>query len=256
MNFPSTYSERYAAGEHVAVWEELTALGAAVREPALLADARSVAQATMARVATNIDRLIARLTENGFRFGVYPDGRDLPAAPPSRSRPDAALLADIDALERLTGPIPLSLRAFWKVVGTVSLIGRGREGWPDYGDPLVVSPPGYAVSEFRGLSADAEDSAELLDPFVCGLAADVLHKDNISGGSEYGIALPDPAADAVFLHEWHAIGFVPYLRVAILDWGGFPGLSPANPQEKWRRKYPGTAAPAWLGELTRDLLAF
>jgi hypothetical protein len=248
-----SYYGRYQAGEHVAVWDELTRLGGAVREPALLGDAAAVAQATMALVATNIDRLIDRLTEEGFQFGVYPDGTKVPGRLPVRAEPDAALLANIDALELLAGSIPLSLRKFWEVVGAVSLIGRGREGWPDYSDPLFVSPPDYALFTFRQLS---KSDSDLLDPFLCGLAPDVLHKDNISGGSEYGIELPDPGADAVLRNEWRDIGFIPYLRVAILEWGGFPGLSPANPQDKWRQKYPGVAPPAWLGALTKDLVAF
>jgi hypothetical protein len=91
---------------------------------------------------------------------------------------------------------------------------------------------------------------------MCGLAPDVLHKDNISGGAEYAIALPNPSADATFEEEWRGIGFVPYLRVAILEWGGFPGLSPGNPQDKWRQKHPCAPTPVWFGELTQDLLPF
>jgi hypothetical protein len=249
-----SYYERYEGGEHVAVWDELTRLGGAVRDPALFGDAAAVAQATMARVATNIDRLIERLTEEGFEFGVYPDGTEVPVRDPARAKPNAALCADVDALEFLAGPIPLSLRKFWEVVGTVSLIGRGREGWPLYSDPLFVESPGYAVSQFRQLTE--EEAGELLDPFFCCLAPDVFHKDNISGGSEYGIALPNAGIDALFRNEWREIGFVPYLRVAILEWGGFPGLSPANPQDRWRQKHPDVAPPAWLGVLTKDLMAF
>jgi hypothetical protein len=38
------------------------------------------------------------------------------------------------------------------------------------------------------------------------------------------LKLPDPSADFVLLYERHELLFVPYLRMAILRWGGFPGL--------------------------------
>ena len=56
------------------------------------------------------------------------------------------------------------------------------------------------------------------------LAPDDLHKDNVSGGEPYGVGLPDPSADFPFFYESHNLLFVPYLRLAILRWGGFPGL--------------------------------
>jgi hypothetical protein len=247
-----TYHARYQAGEHIGVWRELTALGASVRFPALIDDAWAVAEETMTRVATNIDRIIERLANCSYQFDVYPDGTTPSATTPVHGRPDTALLADVVELERRVGPIPLSLRAFWQVVGSVSLIGRAPEGWPDYSDPLFVLSPGYALSEFRerGLGEDSEGV------FMCGLAPDVLHKDNVSGGPEYAIALPNPSADATFEEEWRGIGFVPYLRVGILKWGGFPGLSQDNPQEKWRQKYPCVPPPVWFDELTKDLLPF
>ena len=60
--------------------------------------------------------------------------------------------------------------------------------------------------------------------FEAGLAPDDLHKDNTSGGEPYSVGLPDAAADFVLLNERHGLHFVPYLRTAILRWGGFPGL--------------------------------
>jgi hypothetical protein len=247
-----TYHARYRAGEHVEVWRELTALGPSVREPVLINDAWAVAEETMTRVATNIDYIIERLLHYSYRFDLYPDGTAPSVTLPAHSRPDSALLADVVDLEQRVGPIPLSLRAFWHVVGTVSLIGRAPEGWPDYTDPLCVAPPEYGLSELREREPDEEGD------FMCGLAPDFLHKDNVSGGPEYAIALPNSSADATFEEEWRGIGFVPYLRVAILEWGGFPGLSQDSVQEKWRRKYkyPIARPPVWFPELTKNLLPF
>ena len=63
-----TYFERYQSGEHAAVWDELVALGEGVRHPLYLVDATAVATETMRRVRHNIEILISRLAEMGYRF--------------------------------------------------------------------------------------------------------------------------------------------------------------------------------------------
>jgi hypothetical protein len=63
------YLERYINGEYEQVWEELLALGAAVREESVYADAAAVARETMRRVRKNIEILIQRLIQVGFIFG-------------------------------------------------------------------------------------------------------------------------------------------------------------------------------------------
>jgi hypothetical protein len=124
--------------------------------------------------------------------------------------------ADCDELEDEAGLLPLSLSTFWQEVGAIDLVGM-HLAWPDGLDPLVVDPPEGALSFLY----DEEDESEAM---FAGLAPDDLHKDNISGGDPYGVRLPNPAADFLFEYERHNLLFVPYLRLAILQWGGFPGL--------------------------------
>ena len=94
--------------------------------------------------------------------------------------------------------------------------------WPDGLDPLVVDPPEGALSF---LHDEEEGGGEDEEPgWFAGLAPDDLHKDNTSGGDPYGVHLPNASADFKFLYERHDLFFVPYLRLAILRWGGFPGL--------------------------------
>ena len=211
------YLERYLNGEHLAVWDDLQALGPSVRQAPNLAQAQAVAAETMQRVSRNCKRLISRLEALGYSFGTYPDGsnRDYPLQP--LTLPTEVLLSDYAELEDLAGPIPLSLQAFWQEIGSVDLVGM-RPGWPAGLDPLVVEPPEGALAfwyDFEG----GEDQ----ERFV-GLAPDDMHKDNVSGGDPYGVRLPEPRADFLFLNEPHSLFFVPYLRFAILRWGGFPGL--------------------------------
>jgi hypothetical protein len=252
-----THFRRYQAGDHVEVWADLIALGSSVRESAALSDARSVAWATMERVATNVERLIARLKGHGYEFGVYPDGTALRGTTSPLIRPNTASLLEIDELEHFAGTIPLSLRAFWEVLGCVCLIGRTCHGRLEYSDPLYVAPPIVGIVDVREFHPDKFEAREPLgEPFACPIAPDFLHKDNISGGEPYSIRLPNVGADTKLENEWHDLYFVNYLRVAILEWGGFPGLASSNPFEKWRAKGLSMAKPEWLPELTDDLLAF
>lgn len=97
----------YMEGETVAAWDALVALGSAVREPAHISEAWGVAWETMRRVRHNLEILIQRLAAIGYRGGLL--------GPPCS-------VQDVDEVERtMGGPVPLSIRAFWEVVGSVDL---------------------------------------------------------------------------------------------------------------------------------------
>jgi len=213
--------ERYTNGAYEQVWNDLQALGPSIRQEPHYTQAQEVAAETMRRVRRNCEQLVSRLRALGYTFGTYPDGsrRSYPTQP--MTPPSDVLRSDRVELEKLAGPLPLSLVAFWDEVGSVDLVGM-HPAWPDGLDPLVVDPPEGALSyldAFEGGDGETEGSA-----LFAGLAPDDLHKDNVSGGDPYGVRLPDPSADFLFLYERHGLLFVPYLRLAILRWGGFPGL--------------------------------
>jgi hypothetical protein len=67
-DFMATLLERYLDGEHVAVWDDLMALGEGVRHELYLEDARAVAAETMRRARHNVEELIRRLDTLGYRF--------------------------------------------------------------------------------------------------------------------------------------------------------------------------------------------
>jgi hypothetical protein len=74
-----TLIDRNRAGELSAVWDELVAMGARVREPELLPGVVAVAEETMRRARVNVERLIDLLPRHGWQFQFPPTG------PPGRS---------------------------------------------------------------------------------------------------------------------------------------------------------------------------
>jgi hypothetical protein len=220
MNF----LERYRNGEYEQVWSELQTLGPLVRQEPYYSQAQDVATETMRRVRRNCERIVSRLHSLGYIFGTYPDGTsgyytNGPLVPPTEE-----ILQGCTELEERVGPLPLSLTAFWQEVGTVDFVGM-HPSWPDGLDPLVVYEPEAAISDLDNWELLVEEGEEDSSAqFEAGLAPDDLHKDNVSGGEAYSVALPDPLADFVLLYERHELLFVPYLRLAILRWGGLPGL--------------------------------
>lgn len=230
------YLERYRDGEYERVWDELRALGPTVRQEPHYLEAREVAAETMRRVRRNCELIVARLQSLGYVFGTYPDGTTGYYTEGPLVSPSDAMRDSTSELEAEAGPLPLSLVAFWQEVGSVDLVGMHPK-WPDGLDPLVIASSEGALA----LLYEDEDDDE--SRFV-GLAPDDLHKDNVSGGDAYGVVLPNPSVDFVFLNERHDLPFVSYLRMAILQWGGFPGLD-----EKSARFDP-------LGELVAGLEPF
>ena len=236
--------DRYLAGEHEAVWQELVTLGEAARSEAHAADALAVAYETMHRVEQNVRLLTERLKALGYQF-VEPGSGGLfglrkprshePHVPPPADR--ARLVAELE--RESGGPIPLSLRAFFEVVGEVNFLGRhDRIAPPDseiLPDPLVVC----GVEEATATVDTWDDELRLV-----AIAPDALHKANVSGGDPYMIAVPSEAADAKVDGEPHDVHFVEYLRIAI-RWGAFPGWEQAGPD-----------APDELDQLRRGLIPF
>lgn len=218
-----TLLERYRAGDCEQVWAELLAHGAAIRTEPLLSAALGVAHETMTRVRANIEVLVPRLTASGYRFNTQ-------LAPQPWTPPGPETREHLTTLEELVGPIPLALRVWYEIVGSVDLMGS-HPAWTEivrlniYPDPLVVDSVAWVHKECVARMTDdywleSEESAQN----YLQIAPDDYHKEDVSGGSPYAIGVPDPAIDAFVLNEWHHTTFVNYLRLCF-HWGGFPGFA-------------------------------
>lgn len=237
----ATFLERYTAGEFEQVWIELVERGEAVRERPLLLDAESVAWETMRRARDNVKRLVRRLGEIGFQFAYEPDPKKRVVAwhgdsYPVHELPRKGTAKLIRQTEADMGPIPLSLRAWWEVVGGVNFIGAHAD-WPDVEvtDPLVVGSVELLegldeqFEEWQEFQEQAAEEGEVGEPFTLDIAPDNYHKANVSGGPPYGVLFPSAKADELFAGG--PLTFVQYLRTAF-KWGGFPGFEKVKPAKR------------------------
>jgi hypothetical protein len=196
----------------------------------------------------------------GYAFGYAwwdPDDRDMledDPPPPVFAGPRSDVQHQFAELDAQVGPLPLSLRAWYEHIGAVNFVGmypvddpadpggftcyvqyirsgargqsRGRRFTPHECphdlDPLFVDSLDSLLHrldrwEQRGLPTKREGMHELE------LAPDEWLKYGVSGGGPYVIKVPDPAADAALVYEWHDTTFVQYLCICF-RWAGFPGL--------------------------------
>jgi hypothetical protein len=220
----NSFFERYRQGDRRQVWRELVALGDQVRAEPILSDAYAVATETMARVRKNLEVLVERLRSMGYKF------RDpyLALEDPPRDVADK-----IAIIEDRVGALPLSLRAFYETVGGVDLRGKHPE-WRgcEYPDPLVVFSIEAPVYELQEWEQSREEYKRVFGSFRVPIAPHYITKEDAAGGTWYGIALPNAAADAMLLEEWHGVLFVDYLRICF-QWAGFPRLARVRSTTTW-----------------------
>lgn len=137
-------------------------------------------------------------------------------------------MREVEEIETRLGPLPLSLRAFYEVVGSVDFV----QSWKQLihyhkkerasateveilgeEDPLVVAPLSLIGDEkpIRGGRV-----------YFC-FAPDEFHKANYSSGENYHVWIPDPRADFEIagMYEIEET-FVEYLRASFTH-GGFRG---------------------------------
>jgi hypothetical protein len=231
--------ERYRGGEREQVWHELRQVGEQVREPGVRDEAQSVCDEMARRARQNVDVIVGRLREQGYRFHMNDVGQQ-PVEPIREPGADAPELARW--LEERFGDLPMVVSSWLRLVGDVWLVGTHPVWWQSAAaDPLVIELEGsrypdvsirqHYEGEFdawREWSGDNPDA----DAFVLPVAPDRLHKANVSGGDPYGFRMPDATAEGLFVGEV-AMPFVSYLN-GVFRHGGFPGDAPGD--EQWAIK--------------------
>jgi hypothetical protein len=228
---------RYRDGQRQQVWHELRQLGAAVRDPDLLEEGQLVCDEMARRARQNIEVIVERLAQDGFRFHTNDDAQSplTPHIPPTPAAHEHAAW-----LQQRFGPVPLTLLSWVRLVGDVWLVGTHPE-WATSAsaDPLVMQVegshyPNLSIGQHFDQEANAWQEWSAADPdvgpFVLPVAPDRLHKENVSGGAPYGFGLPDGCADGLFVAET-TMPFVSYLNW-VFRRGGFPAHTGAA--NEWR----------------------
>lgn len=215
--------KRYEAGEHEAVWAEIVALEDSARDPAIVKEATAVARAMMTRVKQNLEGILAVLAKRKYKLAAK-------TAKKALAPPDPKLAQQIEALEKIVGaPLPLSLRAFWEVVGSIDLTeedaASSSEGLGAH-DPLLIAPPKLVLSLVKD-RADEEKRlpAALRQPIrdlIVGLDPKTKADEDAPNDAPYTLTIEGSRADAVLRQGDREMTFVSYLREAIPA-GGFPG---------------------------------
>jgi hypothetical protein len=256
---PPSPLERYRDGRfgmRELAWATLMEWGELEEGTPRWEEAYTVARETMARARQNVETIIAFLRERGYIFG--PADEAMGTALPVWQPPTAESNALLTRLNAEVGPLPLSLRAWYEIVGSVSLQGRLPGVWdrtqtlPE-NDPLMVDPLDYLLQGMDHYRETAEHYRQSDEPELRGdsyyqqpglpfyIAPDTYHKANVSGGLPYEIRVPDRRADAPLLNvrifipapPGHSLPyqeitvsetFVGYLRRS-LQWAGFPGYA-------------------------------
>ncbi len=257
------FLDRYLHGECEQVWDELYELEDQVREEPYYSEALAVARETMRRVRRNCEILIPRLQSIGYQFGyawadgVYSD--DIETEPPLLGVPLPDIQQRLDLLEEAGAVLPLSLRAFYEIVGAINFVGVCTPAVDrfEYGEDAVVDEdmdilevdeqlnPLYVQGLEEDLSPETyriwrhEEEA----PYTLVVTHDSVSKYFRSDGGSYLIELPCYSIDAHLLFEYgYDQTFVQYLRYNIKR-GGLAGLPEA----------PGLPDKA-LAYVTRELL--
>jgi len=135
-----------------AVWQELMRLGELEEGTELWEDAFSVARETMWRARRKVERIVDFLRHQDYQFEPDVFAADVaPWRPPTPETP-----GQVQQLIALVGPLPLSLRAWWEVVGGVSLAGAFPDSTTDLPmtDPLMIRSVDEILEEIAHAQKD------------------------------------------------------------------------------------------------------
>jgi hypothetical protein len=209
--------ERYLKGECESVYKEIEELGQDAFLPIHFREIEKVLTETFQRVSYNLKIIYAELKSRKYQFFANPLVEPLFST--------SQLLLQLEASIRPFGHIPLSLQMFYRIVGSCNF------GWNYLTHPDILweeSDP-VQVGSLTDLIEECSDEDYLEDLskefhnegyIPLSVAADYLHKDNISGGPPYSIQVTGkPAIDSLFLNEEHETTFINYLRICFKGCG-------------------------------------
>jgi hypothetical protein len=199
-------------------------------------DVQSVLTETFNRVAFNLEIIFSELQNINYAFKTqFQSNSEKPLLHPLPNTDQ--LLVKLDDAVTDFGHIPLSLKLFYKIVGSCNF-GWDYDNQPEMfwecADPIQIDNLHDVVNyvsegDWREYLIEILEDDNSQSPYL-ELAADYLHKDNISGGLPYSIQLTKQhSIDSLFLNEPNETNFINYLRICMENCG-FPRIT--NPEQE------------------------
>jgi hypothetical protein len=223
MNFYDRYVNRE---DGRTIYNEIDKLGSKAFESENFAEIQQVLTETFHRVTYNLDIIYSELRKIDYAFKTeYKFNFEKPLLRPLPGTDE--LLITVDNELREFGQLPYSLKVFYKIVGACNF-GWDYEKQPkmfwECADPIQIAGLDDVVSEistddWKEYLREGLQEGDYKFPHIQ-LAADYLHKDNISGGLPYSIQLTkEPCIDSLFLNESNETTFINYLRICMENCG-------------------------------------
>lgn len=226
-----TLYNRYINGQTKEVYREIYAMGANAFLPENLQEIEKVLTETFQRVAYNLDIIYTELKAINYLFKIEPAYNF--ERPLHKPLPDTdILLLQLDKAVQPFGFVPLSMKFFYKIVGGVNFVWdyeTNEDFMWNMADPIQIASldavveavnDEYWQEDIQQYVADENFGKAFID-----LAADDLHKDNVSGGQAYAIEITKkPSIDSSFMNEPNDTSFINYLRICF-EYCGFPGIT-------------------------------
>ncbi len=225
------FYQRYLSGETKAVYDDINKLGSKAFEDFYLKEVSKVMTETFERVLFNLNIIYAELIKIDYLFKIdFKFNFERPLHPPLENT--ELLLKELEFTVKDFGFVPLSLKYFYRIVGGVNFVWdfeKSKKFLWNMADPIQVSSLDSIVEEVTTEYWKEDIQNYVDDPyFGCAfldLAADDLHKDNVSGGQPYAIEITkEPSVDARFMNEPNETTFIDYLRICF-EHCGFPGIT-------------------------------
>jgi len=224
-----TLYERYLSGETEQVYNDIVSLGEYAFNATYRDEIDKVLTELFSRVAYNLNIIYTELQQINYIFKMeveYNFERPLHQPLPNTD----ALLKQLNDAVKPFGFVPLSLQYFYTIVGGVNFVWD-YETNEDYiwqmADPIQVGSLDAIVETVtdKYWHQEMEERIDEGDALYLELAADDLHKDNVSGGAPYSLEITkQPSVDGLFLNEPNNTTFINYLRICF-EYCGFPSIT-------------------------------
>lgn len=219
-----TFLKRYKKGETIEVYSDIAKLGQVAFSEEYFSDVEAVVTETMKRTAHNLAVIYNELEATDYKFKRKV--RYSFEAPLNKPIVDGdKVLIQLDKRVSLFGSVPLSLKLFYRIVGSCNFAWdyETEENIPwECSDPIQIAPLDAVLEEVMDeyWVEEMTENKELYGTAYLALSADYLHKDNISGGPAYAIEItPEPSIDGRLLNEEPQTSFINYLRIVFENCG-------------------------------------